>query len=132
MKRSLLILLAIVLIVTGPFWGGSFLMMAVPPYAQAMSALYKIFGFELGCSDLHGGWRCRLRKSEPAAPGTPHVDVIVSQQFGCQSDGDCFVGNGGTCVTGSVLAQELKAMPNQGQCRCEKGPVFFGCVPLKD
>lgn len=85
---------------------------------------------QYSCYDLHGGYECHVRKTEPEQK--PSAGPFDGLDFGCQSDADCRVTEDGSCVTGNVLGDLLggQTQPDaQKQCRCLKGPVVFGCVP---
>jgi hypothetical protein len=136
MKKFLVVIIILIGLLALPFIGGTFVVM-IPVYGQTVTGAYKILGYDLNCSDLHGGWQCRLGKSHLPTHQESLPTLKFGENFGCKSDADCFVTDQGKCVTGKVLAESLRATSqskksNSAQCKCLTGPTVYGCVPAED
>lgn len=96
----------------------------VPAVGEVVAYVAKQAGYDFGCYDLHGDWKCRLNKVLPADEEIRKKREQVLDVFKCHNDSDCIVSEKGGCaLKGFSSANQA----SHKKCVCVTGPTIFGC-----
>jgi len=123
------VLLVVAIIVTGTIslaciYQGIFFA-SFPIAYDAVQFTAKQVGYNFNCSDVHGGWKCRILEIPQTAEEVEADRRRAMEARHCNEDSDCILTETGECVRRGYAAA---AIAPKKECVCLINPTVYGCV----